>query len=200
MLHSFLTSGGRPQTTLTNIVLNGNFASGTTGWSGANANISTANNVLAATGTGTSNNVSALQTTGTACSTGKKLYIRTLIRSTASECKNLVFYVRGSTGGLVAGWQKGTGTVTQNEWYTSFAVVTLDATFTGNILARLQADFVDAATANGKVMEIKEVITIDLTEIFGVGLEPTAAQMQRWLDIFSAGWFDTTKSIPKRIY
>lgn len=47
----------------------------------------------------------------------------------------------------------------------------------------------------GDEVRFKNLIIIDLTEIFGVGNEPTVEQMNMLLSQFPDGWFDGTKNL-----
>lgn len=190
MLHSFLTSGGRPQTTLTNIVPNNNFAN-TTGWEATAATLAADSNILSVTGNGTN----ALLYTNDANIgirvLGMTYYGRVKARVTNSSCTKLRLVVAG--GGIYD-----INSPAANQWYDMS--VNRAATGSGNSVISVQAYYADAATANGKVAQVQESIVLDLTARFGSGVEPTAAQVKRWLDIFSASWFVSTKLIPKRIY
>lgn len=198
-MYQGLLTGGRPQTTLTNIVTGGNFPN-TTGWTGINSTLAASNNILSITGNGTSPSARALGLSNVSGVDGKKIYVRALQRVTNSVSTQLRLDIRSSNE-AVAIMAYSEPNPVQNQWYQLSGVVTLGATFTGlTVCPYLLHSYADAATANGKVMEVKKVLAIDLTSAFGAGYEPTAAQMTRWIDIFSAGWFDTTKSIPKRIY
>lgn len=198
MLHSFLTSGGRPQTTLTNFVTNGNFVD-TTGWSAYYATLTAASNILSVTGNGANADPRVYQGTSVPAISGKKIYYRTKAKVTNANCTSILIYLTDGAN-TVTGASVAVNNPIQNTVYTLSGVISVGAGLTGNIRVWVRNYYADAATANGKVMEVQEVIAIDLTAIFGAGLEPTAAQMTRWLDIFSAGWFNTTKAIPKRIF
>jgi len=172
----------------TNLIANGNFANGTTGWDGgANATISASNNVLSVTGNGTTAYIVGKQTTSIAVAPGNKMYVKGLARVTNSGCPNMYLEIDGSTGGDERSIAR--SNPVQNQWYPLSNVLTQAADFTGNLVLKPWHTYADAATANGKVMEIKEVITIDLTALFGAGKEPNKA----WCDTnIHAAWFDGT--------
>lgn len=168
--------GGR---TATNMVVNGNFASGTTGWEGNAASISAGDNILTVTANGTqvygiSRNLGGLTLVG------HKIYFRQKMRITSTVCDGL----RMRVDGVDVATQ---GTPVQNTWYALSAVATIITS------SRQEARqyYADAATANGKVMEVKEVLAIDLTAMFGAGNEPSTAQC----NLMFANWFDGTKSV-----
>lgn len=196
-MYQGLLTGGRPQKTLTNLISNGNFAD-TTGWASGNANLTAADNVLSITGTGASASPEANQNTNLDCAENKIIYAKCLARVTNAVSSAMRIVIFGTTGG--AALLTAQTSPVQNTWYTLSGNLTLTAAFTGKVQPDVYSMYADAATANGKVLQVKKFILLDLTSIFGAGLEPSAAQVTRWLDIFSAGWFDTTKAIPKRIY
>ena len=76
-----------------------------------------------------------------------------------------------------------------NTWYP----ISIYITSTGGVPLFPQY-YADAATANGKVMQIKEVIGLDLTATYGAGNEPTKEQMDHNLNKV---WIDTTNT-PKK--
>lgn len=199
MLHSFLTSGGRPQITLINSIANCNFED-TTSWTASNANIAAASNVLSATGTGAAANpVVYHDSPDIETVVGNKIYMGIKGRVTNEICTKIEMYLDGTTGGTDA-LLKRQSSPAQNTWYYLSGVGTVGANFTGNIRMKIFNFYASAAASNNQVMELKEAIFMDLTAIFGAGAEPTAEQVDRWLTMFSAGWFGGTKAIPKRIW
>lgn len=201
MLHSFLTSGGRPQTTLTNLITNGNFANGTTGYTvpGGDATLSAASSVCSVTGNGVGASPSIGQQGTISVVTGKKYYMVATVKVTNASCTSIFYVLKNNGGANISNTSIIANNPTQNQIYRVGAVLTITGTGT-YLVPTIRHSYADAATANGKVMEVQEVLVIDLPATFGEGLEPSAVQMQRWLDIFSSGWFNTTKAIPKRIY
>ncbi|NJD04666.1 MAG: hypothetical protein FIA99_19175, partial [Ruminiclostridium sp.] len=173
--------------TETNIVANGNFANGTTGWTPAYGVLSTANNILSVTANGTNYYVRSDETTSSPIIAGHKYYAQAKMRITNSSCLRIGISIDGSTGGIDAyTYQESPA---PNQWYLISTIYTT-TDHTGNVLIRLRETYPDAATANGKVMEVKEVMAIDLTSRFGAGNEPDAATCASRY----ANWFDGTKS------
>jgi len=196
-MYQGLLTGGRPQKTLTNFITNPNFAD-TTGWAGANGGVIAAeNNIMTITGNGTTTNPRAAQVTIPYVS-GKKILVGYKGMVNNSIC--LSMRVRALATGMTAQTATLKSTPTINTEYRNYTVLTLGAGGSGNVTIDMDHSYSSAANANGKVMSVQEFLGIDLTTVFGAGLEPTAAQIDRWLAIFSAGWFATTKAIPKRIY
>ncbi len=178
---------------LTNIVTNGNFANGTTGWTNLGTSVlSASNNILSCTGNGASAQPDVYQDTGYAISANKKIYARAYVKVTNAVCSLIRF--QGYTTGF--GNYFGETTVsnpTQNIIYPLSIVFDTGAVASGNFTLFTKHVYADAATANGKVMEVQNVIVIDLTAKFGTGNEPTASQMDTMIDNYFSGWFDSTK-------
>ena len=173
---------------VTNIVQNGNFASGTSGWSaaGVTATVTINNGTLNITGSGTSTTVVAeqVQINSITPLIGHKVYGKIRFRVTNSNCTNIGYQIDGSSGGTNNYFVNVTNPV-QNNWYQSSGIATVGSDFTGNVRLVLLHIYADAATANGKVMEVQQVLVIDLTSLFGAGNEPTTQQCD---EMFS--WFD----------
>jgi len=178
----------------TNLVTNGDFSNGTTGWVGTGSTISALSNIMSCIGNGASASVRAEQTTVDILSVNNKYYFRARMRLTNSLASSIFIILLGTTVvGSVPTISLSSPTV--DTWYTLSDVLT-NTTGTGNLKLRLQHSYVDAATANGKVMEVQYVSAINLTQIFGAGNEPTKEQMD-WLlaQRFTNSWFDGTKEL-----
>lgn len=147
--------------TATNIIENGNFLDGTSGW-GVHDNsttLSVSNNTLIATGTGNFTNVTCHRRfNANILQTGHKYYVRAIFRVTNSECTRIKIEFRSSTIQEVAGQNNPVA----NQWYTLSGIITALGTYPAPYV-RIVANYPDAATAAGKVTEIREVIAIDLT-------------------------------------
>jgi hypothetical protein len=77
----------------------------------------------------------------------------------------------------------------QNQWYDLTHIFTIPSDGAGNTNIQFFSEYENTATANGKVLEVKEVIALDLTAIFGAGKEPTVEQMDAF--IAKTGWFNS---------
>lgn len=154
-----------------NIVSNGNF-NGTTGWSASGASLSASSNILKATGSGSNSICGAQNTTSVEATTGKKIYIVCKARVTNSSSTTMHIRIDGSVSGSSSVFAQ--ASPVQNQWYTLSGVAALSG-LNGNIQIVIRHGYADAATANGKVMEVQEVMAIDLTSLFGSGKEPSAA-------------------------
>ena len=149
------------------LVSNGDFSNGTTGFSGVDATLSDSNNTLSVTGNGVSNIPRVYQNTNTSCAVGRRYFVRATVRVTNSSSSNIKLEFDGVTAGtIVIASQQNTPTV--NQWYTLNGVVAVGSDFTGNIQVKITHTYADAATANGKVLEIQEVVCIDVTNLWNI--------------------------------
>jgi len=183
--------------TNTNIVTNSNFTS-TAGWTlTVGATVSAANNVLNLTGSGSSSSPQTYQQSIIPVVTGKKMYITGRARVTNANCQYLYIKISDGTGTTITGSPAVVAAPVPNTWYTFSAIATCQASLSGNFRVYLMHTYVDAATASGKVMEVKEVMAIDM------GVDSTNPLYNLTADQMNArfaNWFDTTKSIaPQRV-
>lgn len=158
---------------LTNLVTNGDFSNGTTGWGADYGTLSASSNEL--TFTATSDRVTSariLQLIGTIA--GHKYYVHgSIMRTNANKFRPMV------------GADSLTLTAVANTYVTYGVVVT--ALNTGSHSVYLPD------TVAGEVIKFKNLLVIDLTEAFGAGNEPTAEQMDAYLAAYPDSWFDGTK-------
>jgi hypothetical protein len=189
---SYKDSGARYEMlgqTLTNFITGGNFPN-TTGWAGVSATVSAASNILSVTGNGTSATTRGYQTTARNSIIGHFYRTTGQVRVTNAVCLNIFWGLYRSIPGGTAIIQGTQATPAINQWY-PFSLVSTVAVSTDVIIAQFVAQYADAATANGKVMQVKEVSAIDLSVDFGETHEPTAAQM----DLIVPAWFDGTVNV-----
>jgi len=178
----------------TNLVTNGDFSNGTTGWLSSNVALSSLGNELVATGNGGSAFSSVYQDTGVLAAVGKKVHFRSKAKITDGIASTLTQQLTGSTGGGIP-----LGTINNpvlNTEYTFSNVFTLDSSILGTIrLFPYVANFGSTVAQNGSVVKVEYVSAVDLTAIFGAGKEPTVEQMDRLLSIYSNSWFNGTSEI-----
>lgn len=139
--------------TYSNIEINGNFANGTTGWTAIFATASVTNNKLSLTGDGTSASFLTRQNTKPT-TLNNKYFVKAKARVLDANCQSINLRVNGTDVKVV-------NTPVANTWYELTALVT--GTGTSIYLDEIRAYYADAITANGKTMEIQEVVIIDLT-------------------------------------
>lgn len=142
---------------LTNIITNGNIESMST-WVALNGSGNAINNVLQVIGDGSAFNVRALNTTTFDFSNNGKVFISAKIRVTDDKCSRIVIK---SIGGIVADH------ITRpvaNKWY-SFGMVAHDRNYAIQRVVDISAEYLNETEANGKVLEIKDVIAFEFEDI-----------------------------------
>lgn len=148
-----------------NLVANGNFSNGTTGWTAIASSHSVTNKILSNTGSGTAAQPYSYQSLN--WKAANVYYISAIARVTNANC--LALSLSQDATEIVS-----QATPTQNSWYKLSGLLTASADASAHI--RVRHRYADAATANGKVMEVDGnygVTVINLTAIFGAGLEPS---------------------------
>ena len=172
--------------TATNIINNGNFANGTSGWQGTNATISVSNNIMQVVSDGSANMGWLVQNTSYSIFPSRKYFIKAKLRVTNNDCVRMLALIR-STGGSGDSIYTITAPVA-NQWYSLAIILDSQATHAGNFRLLFAHEYADAATANGKIMEVQEVMVIDL---IAHGLESKTVEE---LAKMFANYFDGTKS------
>lgn len=181
-----------------NLVTNGDFSNGVTGWTAANSTLSALNNILSVTGDGSGSVPQTHNITPTPAIPTKKMYALAKLKITNAVATFYGLIVNGSTGGTSSYIAK--ATPVQNNVNVVSGIVTLPSNVTGNIRLSVYHQYASAATANGKVMEVQQVIAIDLTALYGAGNEPTtAAEFDLVMANFANSWFDGTEQITAKI-
>jgi lysophospholipase L1-like esterase len=181
-----------PYYPVTNLVANGDFSNGTTGWSGNTAStISATSNVLSVKGTGTSNQAYTSLTSTKKLLLGIKEYISAYVRVTNSDCTKIQL---AAYAGL---FKQEILNPVMNQWYPMQLIVTGNSTTNGTAYSPIAiwSTYADAATATNKVTEIKYILEVDLTKDFGVGKELSNDEMGDLLSQYPNSWFDGTKNI-----
>lgn len=167
-----------------NLVVNGDFSNGTTGWT-VDSTYSTgvvANNTLSLKSKDAYWNI-ARKFTGYRHTVGNKLYIRAKLRTTNAS---RVQIRKGNTTEELVGFN-----VMADTWQTLSGI--WDTTgASGEIVIRIDKY---GSTVVGDILDIQYVSVIDLTATFGAGKEPTLAEMDRLMARYPNSWFDGVKPI-----
>jgi hypothetical protein len=155
-----------------NLVVNGDFSNGTTGWNravahGRDSTISASSNTLTVVGASASQ--AGVNSGSGVFQDNKKYYCRCIAKVTNDICQSISLR-RGANTGIIT-----INNPVKNQQYTLSGVITTGIVGTESFI-QVFHQYVDNATATGKVMEIQQVSTIDLTALFGAGNEPTLAQ------------------------
>ena len=154
---SFLKNGNITKK-VNNIVTNGNFV-GTSNWTPIYSTVSASNNILSITGNG-GNARAIVQISQTIqFDESMRIFACAKVRVTNDACEFLTITTAGGY------YQTKIVKPVKDKWYT--IAVLQDSKRTGNFnLMYFDHAYSDATTANGKVMEIKEVIAFDAMEVF----------------------------------
>lgn len=176
---------------LKNVVTNGDFSNGTTGWtSGAGGGLTVTDGIGVVTGDGINTNRYASQIFTTIPS--HKYYVKNKIKRISGSGCVLTIYAGNGSPSTVDLSIIGVGvfdSLALGDWYSYSGVFTATQSYARYLIGRLSiATF---------VANIDDVIAIDLTETFGVGNEPTQAQMDSIMSFYSNSWFDGTINIAK---
>lgn len=167
-----------------NIVTNGNFSNGTVGWISENSNISSSNNTL--TNINTASDYGIVRN-NTSIPTGRKVYARARVRVTNSSASNIILRITGTTEADSNTTTLATPSI--NQWYTISGIRSVPSAL-GNIRVSIRQGYIDAATALGKVLEVQEVVSLDLTAL---GLESlTIAELDELTS--TSNWFNSIDS------
>jgi len=130
----------------TNIVLNGDFSSGTDWWLPTNSTLGVSGKILSVTGNGTAINPRVYIVTNTSTS---PIYIRLRIRVTNALCTRLWIYWSDTTSGSIFSKMS----PVENQWY-EVSVLSNMVDANSNNQIYFSQEYADATTAAGKVMQI----------------------------------------------
>lgn len=161
--------------TLTNLIANGDFTNGTTGWSLDGSTNAISNAVLVNTSNGTKTTPATY--TSFPIVSGNNYYIKLRYRVTNAVCTKIRLFF----GGV---YQDLTSAPAMNQWYEKSVI--LSPTFGTFFIYHIYSNLTDSLNAN---LEVQYVLITDLTASFGSGQEPTATQ----LDQFVLGYFSGVK-------
>ena len=154
-----------------NLVSNGDFADAT-GWTGTAATISAASNTLSVMGTGAGQYPTAYQQLAIP-TIGNKYAITFRLRALDDACKSL-FYRYGMSAAAVLVTNPVVG-----QWYTGVVIITCDNAYRNISFFH---GYLNAAAANGKVMEVQYVSCVDLTALESdLGIEITQENYEDWI-------------------
>ncbi|MDK2821852.1 MAG: hypothetical protein PWP31_1817, partial [Clostridia bacterium] len=181
--------------TYNGIVKNGNFANGTANWNVAGATHTASNNTLFNTGDGVTSAPNENSDLIDFIS-GHKYFFKVFLKVTNSSCTNLLFKLIGGGNDLTIDSQSSPA---QNTVYTLSGIVT--ATATGQSRIYCYHQYADAATTNGKTMEIQNVVGIDLTAhgLDSLTVEECVERFPYWWDGVNSTFNTRLRSVGKNI-
>lgn len=175
---------------LINLVTNSDFSSGTSGWTTEHGAITTSAGTATATADGTSYYSTIDRVCNNCAVNGHKVYAILKQMVTNSSAGSIGVMISDSVG------NKNLPSISNpvmNNWYTNSGIVTF--TGSGNMAFKPVQSYVDAATANGKEMEIQYIVAIDLTATFGAGNELSKAQMDTIMSGYANNWFNIVSKL-----
>jgi prepilin-type N-terminal cleavage/methylation domain-containing protein len=168
-----------------NLITNSDFSNGTTGWTIYYGSTSISNKVVSITGAGSNFRLSIIYNSSLSAPIGHVFYIRSRTKVTGTGATKL-YLVNSLNQGVTWKTEKGVwiNNPTSGNWYNLSTSFTVPSTPTGidSQQPQLLVEFPDAASSNGKILGIDGNVgmyTINLTDIYGAGNEPTAAQMDK---------------------
>lgn len=177
---------------LNQMCTNGNFANGTTGWGVMSSTNAASNNVLSNTGNGTSASPGTYKSLNISSYNGQKVYVRVTVK-VPSGCLTVRGYTNSAPAGTKYAYNLTPSAFGSFVTYSGVAVQTVtDAAILNFYVSHWYAD---AATANGKVMEIMNVSVFDLTALFGAGNEPTVEEMNAILAADNTPYWEGSHSV-----
>lgn len=141
----------------TNVFANGNFSNGTSGWSSANGSIATSNNIATITGNGSAAKVDLTYNSTFNILANNKKFVSAQVMVKDSLCTSIqVFFFNGIyTNELTI------ITPIANQWYTVSGICTTSTAMALSVF-NVVTRYVDATTANGKVLQVQNVNAIDM--------------------------------------
>lgn len=156
---SFLKNGNITKK-VKNIVTNGNFV-GTSNWGAVHSTVSASNNILSITGNG--NNAVAISqiVQEIQFDESMRIFVCAKVRVTNDACEYMTIVTASGY------YETKIVKPVKDKWYT---IATLQSTKRTEKLNLMRFDhaYSDATTANGKVMEVKEVIAFDAMKVFDI--------------------------------
>jgi hypothetical protein len=126
--------------------------------------------------------------------TNQKVFVKLTTRVTNTNCIKIRYFLRNGVGGTLYPLANlGYDNPIQNTYYTMYANIDITENGTDDLYLMVQHEYVDSTTANGKVMEVQNVMALDLTSL---GLENLSAdQVNAMLPVYFEGLQSVTKDM-----
>jgi hypothetical protein len=177
---------------LTNVLTNGDFSNGTTGWATANTTVTASSNVAAVTATGSSSvehfaehdNVVPVPVVG------HKYYVCATVTGVSGKAQIRAYNLQSSG----SAWDSVSSSAVTTTSSVSCILTPSSIYSTPNLMIRLYA--LDSSgnnvyTQSGQNSTFKQIAVIDLTAAYGSGNEPTQAQMDALITAFGGAFTNT---------
>ena len=176
----------------TNLVKNGDFRNGLTGWNYYGSRGSLIPGAAAATGTGAITGVGLYTGPGyrTPAMPGHRIYVEARMRVRKAGATTMRVELSDGTTRLNAAESKTPG---QDVWTTVAGIAVVPDSYTGKEMQVYATGYwPDAATANGATVEIDHVLALDLTEIYGSDAIPSLAEVSAL--VAKTGYFEGART------
>lgn len=176
---------------LKNLVYDGAFKNNvTTDWSASSTStVTVANNTISITGTGSNASSFSSWQQELVVLENEIVFVKLKLRVTNSVANYIDVTMRGSVSGTVTSIGRINNPI-ENKWYDFYKLVTLPSGFDGDVQLECKHNYIDASTANGKVLEVQNILVINCTTDYGVGNIPTETTVYEVTKLFKNGWFD----------
>ena len=182
-------AGKADKVVLNNLIDNGDFSDGTTGWVATRGRYAVVNQIMDVIGDGTNPNMIVRAGLITPHSSGRKLYIRGRVRTTSPNCIRI--QVRTTNNGYSGGVNAfAIDNPTQDMWYSFSGVNTLIMDLS-DLFLNVYFQYADSESSNNQIGQIDGnhgILVVDLTETFGAGNEPTKEEMDELIKV--TGYID----------
>lgn len=175
----------------TNLIRNGDFSRAFEGWNYHGSTATPIPGAVAATGTGAISGVGLYTAPGARfpAQPGHRLYVQARMRVRTPGATTMRVELVDGVSRLNAAEVK---PPSLDLWTTVSGVAVVPESFAGReVQTYAVAYWPDGARAAGAVVEIDHVLVLDLTETYGAGHEPTAAETRTLVDA-KGGWWDGT--------
>lgn len=177
-----------------NKIVNGNFVDGTN-YTVANSTIEIANNEVVATATGTHHEFGVNYSGGYSIKEGDIVYVQACIKSNGISTTTAYPQIRiitNTTGGLFVISEKSVKDTDYNDHYGIFTALSTQSKVT---YLRLTICNQNTSKMLATELRAKNLLMLNLTELFGAGNEPSADDVYKLLNCFENHWFDGTVDI-----
>ena len=162
----------------TNLVTNGDFSNGTTGWSKSRANFSIINGVAQVSATAKDGNIACF---GLHTYENHAYYCSAIVMANTTLVQLKLELSVSPWSFFMNKFVSNTGSANRISFVTG---KNLPDTYNVDLTVQ------DLRTSGWDTFTVDNVAMIDLTAAFGAGKEPTAAQMDAIMEQFTSSWFD----------
>ncbi len=175
-------------TTAENIIQNGDFADGIAGWTPSYAFLEVSDKTLSVISNGVNPVNRAYQITGLDIGENQKIYAACRVRLNNSEAQSVHIYCTVRSGAFY--YFKTQYEPAAGQWYFMSGIQEVSGEQYRLYIAQTYND-----PAEGRVMEIRDVISVNLTRVFGAGNEPTVEQCDKLFADYFEGAASTGSAV-----